>query len=101
MRRSPAARAAGMAAGGVGPRRMGARDGVPPPHLAQPPRRGRRAADDPVVASAFSERDGGEAVGGRAFPEGAAFVIVPGGGGFSVLGVLVLAPLVGDGFHGC
>lgn len=43
----------------------------------------------------------GEAVAGRAFPEGTALVIAPQGGGFSVLGMLVLAPLVGDGFHGC
>lgn len=43
----------------------------------------------------------GEAVGGRAFPEGTALVIAPGGDGFAVLGVLALAPLVGDGFHGC
>jgi phosphohistidine phosphatase SixA len=44
----------------------------------------------------------GEAVGGRAFPEGTALVIAPeGGGGFSVLGILALAPLVGGGFHGC
>lgn len=43
----------------------------------------------------------GEAVGGRAFPEGTALVIAPGGDGFAVLGVLAFAPLVGDGFHGC
>ena len=43
----------------------------------------------------------GEAVGGRALPEGTALVISPGGDGFRVLGVLALAPLVGDGFHGC
>lgn len=43
----------------------------------------------------------GEAVGGRAFPEGTALVVAPEGGGFSVLGILAFAPLVGDGFHGC
>jgi phosphohistidine phosphatase SixA len=43
----------------------------------------------------------GEAVGGRAFPEGAALVISPGGDGFTVLGILALAPLVEGGFHGC
>ena len=43
----------------------------------------------------------GEAVGGRAFPEGTALVVTPGGDGFRVLGILALAPLVGDGFHGC
>lgn len=44
----------------------------------------------------------GDAVGGRAFPEGAALVIAPGGpDGFRVLGILELAPLPGGGFHGC
>lgn len=43
----------------------------------------------------------GEAVGGRAFPEGAALVIAPGGDGFAVLGILALAPVPGGGFHGC
>ncbi|WP_372617864.1 hypothetical protein [Falsiroseomonas sp.] len=43
----------------------------------------------------------GQAVGGRAFPEGAALVIEPAGGGFRVLGVLDLAPLPGGGFHAC
>ena len=44
----------------------------------------------------------GEAVGGRAFPEGTALLVAPGGGdGFAVLGILALAPVVGDGFHGC
>lgn len=44
----------------------------------------------------------GDAVGGRAFPEGAALVIAPGGAvGFRVLGVLELAPLPGGGFHDC
>ena len=38
----------------------------------------------------------GEAVGGRAFPEGTALVVAPGGGdGFRILGILALAPLVG------
>ncbi len=43
----------------------------------------------------------GEAVGGRAFPEGTALVIAPSGDGFAVLGILAFAPLIGDGFHGC
>lgn len=43
----------------------------------------------------------GEAVGGRAFPEGAALVIEPRGGDFHVLGILMLAPLEGGGFHAC
>ncbi|MBB5687988.1 hypothetical protein GXW77_18785 [Roseomonas alkaliterrae] len=44
----------------------------------------------------------GDAVGGRAFPEGAALVIAPGGpDGFRVLGILELAPLPGGGFHDC
>jgi phosphohistidine phosphatase SixA len=44
----------------------------------------------------------GEAVGGRAFPEGAALVIAPrGAGGFAVLGILMPAPVPGGGFHGC
>lgn len=44
----------------------------------------------------------GDAVGGRAFPEGAALVIEPrGAAGFRVLGVLELAALPGGGFHGC
>ncbi len=44
----------------------------------------------------------GDAVAGRAFPEGAALVIAPGGaGGFSLAGILELAPLPGGGFHGC
>ena len=43
----------------------------------------------------------GEAVGGRAFPEGTGLVVEPGGDGFRVLGILALAPLVGNGFHGC
>lgn len=40
----------------------------------------------------------GDAVAGRAFPEGAALVIAPGG---RLLGVLELAPLPGGGFHAC
>lgn len=43
----------------------------------------------------------GDAVGGRAFPEGAALVIEPGGEGFRVLGILMPAPIEGGGFHGC
>ncbi len=43
----------------------------------------------------------GEAVGGRAFPEGAALVIEPRGAGFTVLGILMPAPVPGGGFHGC
>lgn len=43
----------------------------------------------------------GEAVAGRAFPEGAALVIAPRGEGFELLGILELAPLPGGGFHGC
>ncbi|MFZ4408782.1 MAG: histidine phosphatase family protein [Paracraurococcus sp.] len=43
----------------------------------------------------------GEALGGRAFPEGAALVIRPGGAGFALLGILELAPLPGGGFHAC
>jgi phosphohistidine phosphatase SixA len=45
---------------------------------------------------------GGEAVGGRAFPEGGALVLEPRGeAGFRILGILELAPLPGGGFHGC
>ncbi len=43
----------------------------------------------------------GQAVGGRAFPEGAALVIEPGGSGFRVLGILMPAPIEGGGFHDC
>lgn len=44
----------------------------------------------------------GDAVAGRAFPEGAALVIAPGGAaGFAVLGIIEMAPLAGGGFHGC
>ncbi|CAH0273696.1 hypothetical protein [Roseomonas sp. CECT 9278] len=43
----------------------------------------------------------GDAVGGRAFPEGGALVIAPTGGGFAVRGILEFAPLPGGGFHGC
>jgi phosphohistidine phosphatase SixA len=43
----------------------------------------------------------GEAVGGRAFPEGAALVIEPRGGDFAVLGILMPAPIEGGGFHAC
>lgn len=43
----------------------------------------------------------GQAVGGRAFPEGGALVIEPLGSTFRVLGILELAPLPGGGFHEC
>ncbi len=44
----------------------------------------------------------GDAVAGRAFPEGGALVIAPlGAQGFRLLGVLELAPLPGGGFHDC
>jgi len=44
----------------------------------------------------------GDAVAGRAFPEGGALVIAPlGAQGFRVLGILDLAPLPGGGFHDC
>jgi phosphohistidine phosphatase SixA len=53
----------------------------------------------------------GDAVAGRAFPEGGALVIAPtgawgqgaprGAAGFAVLGIIELAPLPGGGFHGC
>lgn len=44
----------------------------------------------------------GDAVGGRAFPEGGALVIAPrGAAGFAVLGIIEFAPLPGGGFHGC
>ncbi len=39
----------------------------------------------------------GERLGGRALPEGAAVVLAGG----QVLGVLMLAPIAGGGFHGC
>jgi phosphohistidine phosphatase SixA len=43
----------------------------------------------------------GDAVGGRAFPEGGALVIEPLGDGFRVLGILKPAPIEGGGFHNC
>jgi hypothetical protein len=43
----------------------------------------------------------GPSVGGRAFPEGAALVIEPLGSGFRLLGILMLAPIEGGGFHAC
>jgi phosphohistidine phosphatase SixA len=43
----------------------------------------------------------GDPVAGRGFPEGSALVIAPGNGGFTLLGVLELAPLPGGGFHNC
>lgn len=41
----------------------------------------------------------GQAVGGRAFPEGAALVIEPGAA--QPLGIVEFVPLPGGGFHGC
>jgi phosphohistidine phosphatase SixA len=43
----------------------------------------------------------GDAVAGRAFPEGSALVIAPRGNAFALLGVLELAALPGGGFHDC
>ena len=47
----------------------------------------------------------GDAVGGRAFPEGGALVIeplmAPAGDAFRVLGILMPAPIEGGGFHAC
>jgi phosphohistidine phosphatase SixA len=43
----------------------------------------------------------GEAVGGRAFPEGAAIVIEPVPPQGRVLGIWKPAPIVGAGFHAC
>jgi phosphohistidine phosphatase SixA len=43
----------------------------------------------------------GQSVGGRAFPEGAAIVLEPGGDAPRVLGILALAPIEGGGFHQC
>lgn len=44
----------------------------------------------------------GNAVAGRALPEGGALVIAPQGAhGFRLLGILELAPLPGGGFHSC
>jgi phosphohistidine phosphatase SixA len=44
----------------------------------------------------------GDAVAGRAFPEGGALVIAPGGAaGFRVRGIVEFAPLPGGGFHAC
>lgn len=43
----------------------------------------------------------GDAVGGRAFPEGGALVIEPRGNDFRVLGILMPAPIEGGGFHSC
>jgi phosphohistidine phosphatase SixA len=45
---------------------------------------------------------GGQQVGGRAFPEGAALVLEPRGeAGFLILGIVEFAPLPGGGFHSC
>jgi len=43
----------------------------------------------------------GDAVGGRAFPEGAALVIEPLGASFRVLGIVMFAEIPGAGFHNC
>lgn len=43
----------------------------------------------------------GDAVAGRAFPEGAALVIEPRDNGCALLGILALAPLPEGGFHAC
>jgi len=43
----------------------------------------------------------GAPVSGRAFPEGAALVIEPGGAQGKVLGIWMPAPLADAGFHGC
>jgi hypothetical protein len=43
----------------------------------------------------------GPSVRGRAFPEGAALVIESGGSDCRVLGILMLAPIDGGGFHAC
>ncbi|WP_165982205.1 histidine phosphatase family protein [Dankookia rubra] len=43
----------------------------------------------------------GDAVAGRAFPEGAALVLVPGKESATLLGILLLAPLPEGGFHAC
>ena len=43
----------------------------------------------------------GASIGGRVFPEGAALVLEPYGDTARVLGILVLAPITGGGFHSC
>ncbi|HEX2546987.1 MAG TPA: histidine phosphatase family protein [Ramlibacter sp.] len=43
----------------------------------------------------------GNAVGGRALPEGAAVVIEPGASGPRPIGILAPVPTVGSGFHDC
>lgn len=43
----------------------------------------------------------GSEVGGRAFPEGAALVLEPGGAAPRLLGIWMPAPIPGGGFHGC
>jgi phosphohistidine phosphatase SixA len=43
----------------------------------------------------------GDAVAGRAFPEGAALVIEPASASFRVLGILMFAEIAGAGFHAC
>lgn len=43
----------------------------------------------------------GDAVAGRAFPEGAALVLAPRDPGFDLLGILEFAAVPEGGFHGC
>ena len=43
----------------------------------------------------------GDAVAGRAFPEGGALVLAPDGARVALLGILLLAPLPEGGFHAC
>ncbi|MBR0654320.1 histidine phosphatase family protein [Plastoroseomonas arctica] len=43
----------------------------------------------------------GDAVARRAFPEGAALVLAPTGGAFSLLGIIEFVPAPTGGFHGC
>ena len=43
----------------------------------------------------------GEPASGRAFPEGAAMVLEPGGAAPKLLGIWMPAPIPGGGFHGC
>ena len=77
---------------------LGARPAPAPLQRARPGGREPRPGRPP---HARDHRRGRGGVGGRAFPEGTALVVAPGGDGFRVLGILALAPLVGDGFHGC
>ncbi|UEM07290.1 hypothetical protein JL101_032915 (plasmid) [Skermanella rosea] len=43
----------------------------------------------------------GSVAAGEAFPEGSAIILEPERGGAGVLGILMLAPPVGTGFHTC